>query len=197
MMENKFILRILGFLALSFFAPLLANAEAGASSCEIGGFVIDADPSGLNVRELPSVKSKKLGVLQPPLTMEDGIPVHIEVEIRASKNGWFKIRNARDNSALNTGKQRKPYSGEGWVSGDGLAVKSQAQRAYGKPSKGSKVLLATDMPEWDSIEGAPKLLGCQGKWARVEIETEQLKVRAWVNQICDIQETSCSGLGEE
>lgn len=196
-MKNKLILRILGLWALTLFVPLSANAEAGASGCEIGGFVIDADPSGLNVRELPSAKSKKLGVLQPPLTTEDGIPAHIEVEIRASKNGWFKIRNARDNSALNTGKQRKPYSGEGWVSGQGLAVKSQSRQAYEKPSKGSKVLLATDMPEWDSIQGAPKLLDCQGKWARIEIETEQRKVRAWVNQICDIQETSCSGLGEE
>jgi len=188
-----------------------------AKSCNFGAFVAETDPAGVNVREAPSTAAKVLGKLPPTFvepTMNYG--VRVEVEITGVREGWFLIRNARDNADL-TGRPARPmYGGRGWVSGSKLTVKSQADAGRARPAPAAAVHLRVGDGEsfdGDSFIEAGRLSDCQGEWAQVEFtdqrfpaqERAALKVepaaraglppgrfRVWVDRLCGIQETSCS-----
>nr|WP_297524355.1 SH3 domain-containing protein [uncultured Roseateles sp.] len=199
-------------------APTTA-AELAASTCNFGAFVAETDPAGLNVRAAPSAAAKILGKL-PPTFVEASMNygVRVEVEVVGARNGWFLIRNASDNEALTDRPARPMFSGEGWVSGSKLTVKSQADvgRAWPSP-KAAAVLRIGDNETFDNdvVVEAGRLADCNGKWAQVEFadlrfpakDRSSLKIdaaaraglppgrfRAWVDRICGIQETSCDGL---
>lgn len=198
-------------------------AEPAASTCSFGAFVAETDPAGLNVRASPNATAKVLGKL-PPTFIEPsaGYGVRVEVEVVGARNGWFLIRNASDNEALTDRPARPMFSGEGWVSGSKLTVKSQADTGRAQPNlKAKAVLRIGDNETFDNdvLVEAGRLADCNGKWAQVEFADQRfpgkdrssLKIdaaartglppgrfRAWVNRICGIQETSCDGLaGEE
>lgn len=193
-----------------------------ASTCSFGAFVAETDPAGLNVRAAPSATAKVLGKL--PATIVEasmGYGVRVEVEVIGARNGWFLIRNARDNEALTNSPPRPMYSGEGWVSGSKLTVKSQADVGRAQPNlKAKPVLRVGDDETFDNdiLVEAGHLADCTGKWAQVEFADQRfppkdrstLKIdatarsglpagrfRAWVNRICAIQETSCDGLAND
>lgn len=193
---------------------------APATSCHFGAFVAERDPAGLNVRAAPQASSRVLGRL-PPTFVEpsSGYGVRVEVDVVGARDGWFLIRNARDNEMLTERAPRPLFKGEGWVSGNKLTVKSQADvgRAAPDPNAPALVRLGDD-ETFDSdefIEGS-RLADCRGHWALVELAERRLprslaqrlkvepaaragspqgRLRAWVDRICGIQETSCTGLG--
>lgn len=199
---------------------LASSPTSARSQCEIGAFVQETDPAGLNVRAAPNAKAKILGKLLPVhVDPEQGYRTRAEVEVVASDNGWFLIRNARDNADMTGQPERPMYKGEGWVSGSRLIVKSQANVGRAAPlASAPEVLRFRDGDTFDSsamMDGG-RLAACMGKWAQVEFSDgrlpaeirEKLQVspparqglpagrfRAWVDKICDLQETSCSGLG--
>ncbi|UXH78383.1 SH3 domain-containing protein [Roseateles amylovorans] len=199
-----------------------AAAEPVASTCSFGAFVAETDPAGLNVRAAPNATAKVIGKLPPTFvepSMNDG--VRVEVEVLGARNGWFLIRNATDNEVLTDRPARPMYAGEGWVSGNKLTVKSQADVGRAQPNlKAKAVLRVGDNETFDSdvLIEAGRLADCTGKWAQVEFVDQRvpskhrssLKVdagaraglpagrfRAWVNRICAIQETSCDGLASD
>ncbi|WP_377160738.1 hypothetical protein ACFJIX_13365 [Roseateles sp. UC29_93] len=203
----------------------IGNAAAGSpdasrSQCEIGAFVQETDPAGLNVRAAPHAKAKVLGKLVPVyVDPEQGYRTRAEVEVVASEGGWFLIRNARDNPDMTGQAERPMYRGEGWVSGSRLIVKSQATAGRAAPLRDAPVLMRLrDGDTFDSsamMDGS-RLAACQGKWAQLEFTEARLpadfreklqitpaarqglpagRFRVWVDKICDLQETSCSGLG--
>lgn len=203
-------------------AAVLTQAATAVpvSRCSFGAFVAETDPAGLNVRAAPSASAKVLGKL-PPTFVEPsaGYGVRVEVEVIGARDGWFLIRNAQDNEALTDKPPRRMYSGEGWVSGGKLTVKSQADvgRASASPDAAAVLRIGDDeMFDSDGVVEAARLVDCKGRWAQVEF-TEQripasmraaLKVeptartglrpgrfRAWVDRLCAIQETSCPSLG--
>lgn len=198
----------------------VAPAPAGESACAFGAFVAETDPAGLNVRAGPGTGHKVLGTLPPIRHSQDESPIRamVEVEVVASDNGWFKIQGARDNDALIEGPQRPMFKGSGWVSGRKLTVKSQAAAGRQRPDAAAPVVIGgPDGAGFDSdsfVEHA-RLLGCKGQWVLVEYgpwpgETgepsaleiapaaragvEKGRMRAWVDRICAIQETSCDGV---
>lgn len=197
-------------------APVL-SATSGRTKCSFGAFVMESDSAGLNVRQSPGPSGKIIGTL-PPLLEVDGYKVKIEVDVLGGKNGWFYIAHARDNTMLTGKPARKVYSGRGWVSGRKLTVKSQSKFGYAFPSKGAAVVLSlNDGFDGDRMVEAGQLISCQGHWALVEyssidkLRTEAPEmmvapptlsqeglpkghVRAWVDQICGIQETTCDGV---
>ncbi|ANH68257.1 SH3 domain-containing protein [Mitsuaria sp. 7] len=215
-------------LAASCFATLVHSApttavERPTSICNFGAFVAETDPAGLKVRAAPDPRAKVLGTL-PPTFIEPsaGYGVRVEVDVAGARNGWFLIRNASDNEALTDRPARPMFSGEGWVSGSRLTVKSQADVGRAGPSpKAVAVLRIGDNETFDNdiVIEAGRLADCNGKWAQVEFADQRfpakdrrsLKIdaaaraglppgrfRAWVNRICAIQETSCDGLaGDE
>lgn len=198
-----------------------APADVG-TRCDFGAFVNESDPAGLNVRSAPAASAKVLGRLPPSYANPamNGYRVKVEVDVLGSRNGWFLITNAQDNEALTEKAARSMYHGRGWVYGRKLTVKSQARKGRAQPDPRSEVVFSTasvDSFDNDEMVDAGALLACSGKWALVELDRsklsgtdEELKIapsarsglsrgrfRTWLNQICNIQETSCSGLGGE
>ena len=197
----------------------LVSSAIKASQCSFGAFVQETDPAGLNVRQTPNLSGKILGTLPPVIESSelDGYKVKVELDILGSNNGWFQIANAQDNTALTGKPARKVFSGSGWVNGRKLTVKSQARKGYARPDVNSPVILSLrDGSGFDNDEivQAGQLISCHGNWALVEFSRDKLSTdmnklvvaapaaqaglpkghfRAWVNQICAIQETSCDG----
>jgi hypothetical protein len=195
------------------------EAPTGETACAIGAFVTETDPAGLNVRSGPGTSFGIVGRL-PPVTLSkeiDGLSVMVEVEITASAKGWFRIRNARDNAQLTGAAERAMYGGRGWVSGQKLTAKTQSPAGRAQPNETAAIVLGTEAGltlDNDGLRAAGRLIGCQGKWALLEFGPlpagdalgqrldiapaaqsglPQGRFRAWLNQICAIQETSCSG----
>jgi hypothetical protein len=195
------------------------EAPQGETTCAIGAFVTETDPAVLNVRSGPGTGFGIVGRLPPVMLSKeiDGLSVMVEVEITASAKGWFRIRNARDNTKLTGAGRRAMYGGRGWVSGQKLTVKTQSPAGRAQPSEKAAIVLSTEAGltlDNDGLRAVGRLIGCQGKWALVEFGPlpagdtlgQRLDIapaaqsglppghiRAWLNQICAIQETSCSG----
>lgn len=204
--------------------PGAASAPAAAATrtaCSFGAFVDETDPAGLNVRAAANRQAPVLGTLPPTVVDEvnGGFRVRVEVEVLGVSDGWFQVTGARDNEAL-TGKPARPmFAGEGWVSGRKLTVKSQAVRGHARPDAGSPTWLKLGEGESfdnDAMVSAGQLVDCKGAWAQVEFAPDRLpedvrralvvtpaaraglpagRFRVWVDQLCALQETSCSGSG--
>lgn len=171
--------------------PLHAQEIAIYRKCSFTAFVTEDDPTGLNVRGGPSTAHGVISKL-PPLhlsTDEPPIPAMVEVEVDAAQDGWFRIRNARDNPAL-VDVPRPMFTGVGWVSGHLLTVKSQARVARDVANqRGSPVKIAGENFDSDNFVRTSKIADCVGKWVLTVNET--YKFRGWLNRICGNQETSC------
>lgn len=199
------------------------SAPAAWPVCRFGAFAQESDPAGLNVREAPSLASRVLGRL-PPLIKSQDLPdykVRVEVNVVQGTDGWVRVRDARDNTAL-TGRPARPmFTGVGWVAARKLTVKSQSQQGRVSPDPASSV--SVELREGGSFDGdawmaATQLISCQGDWALVEVNEQAMtadqrsgyavtavarkglpagRFRVWLNRICGNQETSCDGLGSE
>jgi uncharacterized protein YgiM (DUF1202 family) len=201
-------------------SPRAAATIDSESKCDFTAYVNETDHAGLNVRAAPSAAAKVLGKLPKNHVQKDGPIARVEVNVLASKNGWFLINDAQDNEALlEPNKPRKMYKSKGWVSGKKLAVKTQANRARFEPSvKAQTAFLVGNVLDGDSLSRPAQLVACRGKWAQVEytlskedealiseikahasakVSSKPTRLRGWVNQLCDVQETTCSGLRDE
>ncbi|QWF17949.1 SH3 domain-containing protein [Lysobacter capsici] len=204
---------------LSAVAPARAQsapAPVAQVACAFGAFVNETDPAGLNVRAGPGAAYRVLGTLPPINVSADDPPLRARVEVRvtAGADGWFRIAGAQDNEALLDAAARPMFKGTGWVSGRKLTVKSQAAVGRQRPDAQSPaVLIPKDGIgfDGDAFVDHGRLVACDGKWAQVEyaidselrgnvqIEpaatagAEAGRVRAWVDRLCAVQETSCDG----
>lgn len=206
-------------------APLSASsngstARNAGTRCEFGAFVNEVDPKGLNVRAAPNVSSKILGKIPPNYVNKKDPSAYasrVEVSVLSSRDGWFLIEGATDNEQL-TGKPPRPmFTGQGWVSGKKLVVKTQASKARVAPNpKADVAFLVGNVLDGDSLSKPGYLVACDGAWVNLDYSLSKLvpaelnaiklnpaarkgaangRVRGWVTRICAIQETSCTGLG--
>ncbi|MEG2942034.1 MAG: SH3 domain-containing protein [Thermomonas sp.] len=153
------------------------------------------------------------------------LEAHPEVQVLASANGWFLITDASDNATLmdldDQAKRRPMYSGRGWVSGSKLAVKSQAERARLAPAAtaGTAFTSQGGTLDFDGLShAAATLVACKGQWVLAEFDVRTLdaadfdrmglnpeartgappgRIRGWLDQLCGLQETACSGIAED
>ena len=219
MLKAVFILLIFYAFNVSAEVANKQSAKKNTTKCAFGAFSIESDPAGLNVRQAPNLSSKVIGVLPPAIKGSelDNYIVKIELDVLSSHNGWIKITNAAENTML-TGKPALPiFSGSGWVSGRKLTVKSQAKFGYAQPNIKSQQVLETKQGDFDNDElmHAGQMIACKGNWALMEFSQNKLSAdtndalvvaasakkslpkghfRAWLHQLCGIQETSCSGV---
>lgn len=181
---------LIGLTTCTTIAP--QAREAGIfRTCSFTAFVTESDPRGLNVRAGPSTAHAVIGKIPPVHFSPDEPPVlgMVEVQVDASQNGWFRIRNARDNPAL-VDAPRAMHSGSGWVSGHLLTVKSQARTARDVADhRGNPVKIAGLAFDSDDFVRTSKVVDCVGKW--VFAVNEKYKFRGWLDRLCGIQETSC------
>lgn len=210
-------------LTLLAAAGLCGAAQASGGppeprSCQFTAFVEETDPVGLNVRAAPSASAQVLGKLPPVWSDDSGLRVRARVTVTGAANGWFRIKDGVDEPDITGQPARPAYSGEGWVSGRKLVVKSQA--SIGRTRPDAKAPIAVQLKDdllfdGDSTIAAGRLSDCQGQWAQVDFDETRFSAdmkpylqiksaarsglpkghfRAWLNQICGIQETSCDGL---
>jgi len=175
-------------------APSSARAQTVSARCAFSGWSSDLDPHGLNVRAGPSPTARIVGTLPPPEPGQD-----IEVDFGAtfdvveSRNGWFRIENARRWSEEGRGPSTLP---SGWISGRYLAFQLQTDKVFAEPDPSSAVVLTS----WD--EGGTLMqfhyrypTDCNGEWVRLTaIGADGRERQGWVRGICGIQETTCDGV---
>lgn len=188
-------------LLLALGVSLLGTAAAHAteyptSRCSFTAFVAAPDPEGINLRSGPGFSHGIVGRLPPKGHHVDdsSLPAMVEVEVLDAKDGWFQIRNAKDNVELTGRPARKLHKGYGWISGNKLTVHSQASVARSQPQARARAIAKEDgdAPLLD-IQGGHGLVDCKGGWAKVEFGPEKARKTGWVDKLCPLQETTCSG----
>jgi len=171
-----------------------AAAAAPANACNFSGWSSDPDPRGLNVRAGPSPSAPILGALPPPEPGED-----IEVDFGAtfdvveSRNGWFRIENARRWSQAGAGASTLP---SGWISGRYLTFQLQTDKAFAAPDPSSPTVLTSWMDNGTLTQfNYRNPTECRGEWVRLTaIGRDGGQRQGWVRGICGIQETTCDGV---
>jgi hypothetical protein len=161
--------------ALTAFLLLGGNAQAAAiQACDVTVDVIDTDPKGTNVREMPG--GKIVSALKLSSTEEDWIEVHVV----GQSGDWFLI-----DKATRIGDEEKTiFTGRGYMH---LSVLG----SYG---------LENGMPIWaDHDENSPpvtkeasgdqdvKFLGCWGDFAKIRAK----EGTGWTKSLCLNGRTTC------
>ena len=133
----------------------VAQNSSSNQQCQIGAYIIDKDPNGLNVRSEPNSQSKIIDTL-PTNTLA------IIVDINADQGDWVQISKAQSPGRLE-------FQGSGWVyaqllgtSTRGYATKSVS--VYKSANNQTEVI--GKIPSKRSV----KLLGCERAWALVEYD---------------------------
>jgi uncharacterized protein YgiM (DUF1202 family) len=154
---------------------VLADQLPSENQCLTKAYVIDPSEVGLNVRRRPSSTSKILGRL----------PQNTTVNVLGMKNSWLLV------SVVSPREQKVDFKGEGWVFSSLLGVSSQgygkkAASLYSRPSVRSSIT-----GKISSNSGAT-VLGCNGKWLKVETLNNQVKGWLEPGQQCASAYTTCS-----
>ena len=213
MQSWKFLLVALGFVCLPSLGAHAQALPPGVTPCDMGGYSIDTDPKGANIRAEPSRTARVLGKLAPPqkpTKRDDAEPNEgnwrTEFRIVGYKDGWFLIQKAQhpfeDPELIRLVGRRstggvKSYSGRGWIAsnlvggqyanGDNLPLGGlfEEPRADAKQRPAVNALGAPFGPDG----GPKKVLACTGKWVNVESHDG---VTGWWNTLCSNQVTNCS-----
>jgi SH3-like domain-containing protein len=150
-------------------------------ACDVGAYVIDHDPKGLNVRSGPGSSFSIVGNL--PYRYETGVGVHIT----GSSGDWVRIDAGFEEG---TQEERTLFKGVGWVYAPLLGLSGIAHQPegvtplYREPSQKSKVVKR--VPGGDDVT----VRGCRGEWFYVEYE----KVKGWAapRTLCNNPLTTCA-----
>lgn len=201
-------------LGAAFSVPVHAQQlPAGTTPCDMGGYSIDMDPKGANVRVEPSRNARIVGKLAPPIKAGpkdeaepgDGL-WRTTFRIIGYKDGWFLIEkglhpfddpeNIRNMGKRSTGGV-KTYVGRGWIAA-GLVGGQYANTGlppdgalYAEPREDAQKLPAkTKLGAPIGADGSPKkVLACNGNWVQVESFDG---VTGWYRTLCSTQVTNCS-----
>lgn len=157
-MKKLFIIIIVPF---TLFA-LSLGSQVSFTPCSIGGYVIDTDPAGLNVRSGPGTGYEVIGKLP---TGTDGVIV----EIIGVRGNWFFIHNA---SGIDFDVN---FKGRGWVYASLLGTQVRGNAEADTAENYMKVKLFSSPGERSSLAGvvhaesSVTLLSCQGRWAKIRL----------------------------
>lgn len=150
---------ILSAASLAFIFLTCGSTVSFGIDCDVRAYVADQDRNGVNVRDLPSKDGEIMGLIP---FYKEGTYVHI-VAMENSANGWVQIDKAE------TVSQRISFTGNGWVSGNTLAMSIRGVeggvKLYQDGNKQSKVLARIP------LETEVRIAGCDGKWALVKYKS--------------------------
>lgn len=163
---------------ISLIACNRRKQTAGKRLCDVGAYVIDKDPQGLNVRSGPGTKYRIIDKLP---TIYEIAPV--EVRIAASVGNWVMITEAREPA-----EGKIEFQGSGWVYapllGTSISASPYPISLYAQPNKST--------PKLGTLEPTTsvKLNTCYGKWVKVEHKN----LKGWLapQDQCPTQITNCS-----
>ena len=178
-------------------APAAAQANASApqhGACTFSGWSSDPDPNGLNVRAAPSSTARIVGTLPPPERGEDvEVDFGVTFDVVESRNGWFRIENAR---RWSEGFQRPSTLPSGWISGRYLQFQLMTDKAFAAPDPSSPIVVTSFDDNGTLTQFRYRNpTACRGEWVRLTVVGQDGSDReAWVRGICGIQETTCDGV---
>ena len=166
------------------------NLPPGTMACNFGGYSIDKDRKGLNVRAEPSAQSQVLGTLPPPFRFKakgNNVPEggwRTEFLVIGIKNGWFLIQGAKppgqeyEDARVYPKNHPRPYaappSGAKATRGSGAATKSaRAGRSLRSPARAGRGWVAGNKIGANFANGATQTGGlfqapdADARWRRV------------------------------
>jgi hypothetical protein len=149
--------------------------------CDVGGWSVDPDLAGQNVRAGPSIDARVVGRLAPFAPLRGGPvrPHGSRFTIIAASNGWFYIDTV-SNPVMRGG--RLDYASSpvrGWINGRFIRFTILSEVGFAEPSARSRSVWTGD-PQ--PVVG--RLLDCRGEWARVRLERGGPEAGAWFRGIC-------------
>ncbi|EDN69294.1 conserved hypothetical protein [Beggiatoa sp. PS] len=158
-------------------------ASASTHRCNAEAYIIDKDPKGLNVRDVPSGKGQIVSRI--PYRV-DGTTVHII----DAKKGWFKIDGWQE---FNLSAKFNDDT-EAWIYGKllGLDIVGGGVTLYTQPSTQSSIKGKISPEVYENVK---KLLDCQDGWLRVDVKLKNGKrLRGWLapEEQCANPLTTCS-----
>jgi hypothetical protein len=175
-------------------APAAGAPSARDGVCSFSGWSSDLDPRGLNVRAGPSATARIVGTLPPPEDHPDNeTRFGATFDVVESRDGWFRIENARRWSQEGRGPSNLP---SGWISGRYLGFHLQTDKAFAEPDPASPVVAIS----WEEDGGIMPFAyrqpsDCRGEWVRLTVAGRDGRARqGWARGVCGIQETSCDGV---
>jgi uncharacterized protein YgiM (DUF1202 family) len=153
----------------------LANTLPPENQCSSKAYAIDSTKNGLNIRQQPNLSGKILGRL----------PQSTEVNILGMQGKWTLI------SVIDPVAQKVAFRNEGWVYSSLLGISStgygeKSVNLYSQPSLRSTA--AGKIPPNSNTT----ILGCSGKWLKVESKNSQQKGWLEPSKQCAAAYTSCS-----
>ena len=169
-------------------------APAPSAACGFSGWSSDPDPRGLNVRAEPSANARVLGTLPPPEDHPDNETAFgATFDVLESRDGWFRIRNARRWSQEGRDPSTLP---SGWISGRYLAFQLLTDKVFEAPDPASRLVLTSEMVEGTLTQFRYRRpTECRGEWVRLTVTGQDGRDRqGWVRGIGGIQETTCDGV---
>jgi hypothetical protein len=171
-----------------------SDADAPAAACAFSGWSSDPDPRGLNVRAAPSPTAPIIAALPPPEDHPDNETAFgTTFDVVESRNGWFRIENARRWSEVGHGPSTLPA---GWISGRFLHFQLMTDKAFAEPDPSSPVVLTSEMVDGTLTQFRYRNpTECRGEWVRLSVVGQDGRERqGWVRGICGLQETTCDGV---
>ena len=172
-------------------------AVAASNICDFRGYSDDKDPAGTNVRSGPGTDHEIIGVLK---AVDDGSGYgwSPEFPVRAFKDGWFQIGDARIEDYGDVPPD-KVFTGPGWVSSKLVLFDIEDPLLRDGPSLDAATVL--DMNSLYDPANAWNLAdirlqtvhACEGPFLEVTVinPTGQTK-RGWITDLCANQATTCS-----
>jgi SH3-like domain-containing protein len=131
------------------------NSSSNQRSCQIGAYIIDKDPNGLNVRSEPNSQSKII----------DTLPTNnlgVIVDLTAAQGDWVQISKAESPGRLE-------FQGSGWVYAPLLGTSTRGYSTKSVSvyqSANNQTEAIGKIPSQRSV----KLLSCDRTWALVEYQ---------------------------
>lgn len=147
---------------------------APLQSCNVTVDVVDQDPKGTNVREVPG--GKIVAVLPTPMN-DDWIEVHL----LGQAGDWFLIDGA---TRIGDG-EKSVFRGKGYVhkSVVGASGLESGARVYADHDDKSRIFALSG-----SVDEGVKFLGCWNDFAKINLKS----ITGWTKELCLNQRTTCS-----
>jgi hypothetical protein len=166
---------------------------AGATACEVRGWVQDPDPKGTNVRSAPRANAPIISHLAPMVRLTSSDITGTEFDIVAYKDGWFLIRNGRDGGLKFDAAHEA--DGRGWVTARFVGVQLRATAFRSGPRGDAPQIARMTGDSWGPYS-VPILAvhSCNGPYIEVTATPIGGKpLRGWSYKPCSLQLTTCDG----
>ncbi|MBW9258200.1 MAG: hypothetical protein K1562_11320 [Candidatus Thiodiazotropha sp. (ex. Lucinisca nassula)] len=180
------------------------------TECRIEGWSKETHQHGLPVHSAAGIDAQVVGSLPAYVINFDSHNFGIEFQIIGSRQGWLKIRGAKDDPDRSKLPLRATYSGIGWIPGESVEFMVQSDSGHLQPDAESPKLIDLKGDWLTSMGKIEQVIACSGEWVLLdyslgkqrnlqslalkrltEAERQTTQGRAWFRGVCANQETTC------